>query len=222
MRWICALLLLTLIPNMAQAGAWARGKGNLYLSFSAQQNAQGARSRPELSLFAEYGATDWLSLGAKLFDGTTGQTDEAVAFATVHFAQNRPVKLALSLGGGLDKPDGAYERATALVGAHLGYGLPRGWIALDGYAQISVDITPPWIFPNPDYKADLTIGHRLTDRLTLIGQIQSGAPEGGQPYAKFAPSIGWRWGKADIALGAVYGLRNDNTRAAFLRSSLQF
>jgi len=141
---------------------------------------------------------------------------------TAHFGADWPVKIGLSAGGGIDRPDGGDYRGTGRIGAHLGYGLPRGWLAMDAYATWSMVLYPPFELPNPDFKADLTFGHRLNDRFTAIAQVQSGKAAGGDAYMKLAPSIAVILGRVQVSLGAVYGLQNDASRKVTLGVSTAF
>ena len=183
MRWILVLAM-WLWPAAALAGAWARGEGNVYLSVTAEAPVSSlGQSMPELSFYGEYGLRSWLTGGIKLFDGTGGQTDEAYAFATAHLGRDRALKIGLTLGGGVDRPDGQDDyRGLGLIGGHLGYGLPNGWLSLDAQAIWRINLYPPFELPDPEYKADFTFGHRFTPRLSAIAQLQAGQPAAGQPY----------------------------------------
>ena len=218
MRWFLVLAV-CLLPAVAQAGAWARDKGSLYLSVTGYASDSG---QAEGSIYAEYGLTERLTLGAKVFGGPDTST-EALVFLTTAFRRDKRIKLAFSTGVGAEQPaDGGDILGLGQLGLHAGMGLPRGWLALDVYATLTADLANTTELPDPDYKADLTFGHRLSDRWSLIAQLQGGKDAGGEAYLKAAPSVGLSVGRADLQLGVVWGVTNDDSRKIALGTSLRF
>lgn len=219
MRWLLVLALV-MAPALAQAGAWAREKGAVYLSFTGYVNSDGGDA--EGSLYAEYGLTNRLTVGAKMFGGPDTAT-EALVFLTTAFRADKRIKLAFSTGIGAEFPsDGSDPLAMGQLGLHAGMGLPRGWLAVDAYATIATNIATTTTLPDPDLKADVTFGHRLSDRLTAIAQLQGGQDVGGDPYLKAAPALSLRAGRADLQLGVIWGVVNDNSRKVSVGTALRF
>lgn len=87
-----AMIIWLLLSCPALAGAWPRGKGNVFVASSTYVLPSGAYT----GLYAEWGVTERLTLGLDLGRGVSGQ-DKAVAFVQAplirpvaghHFARN--------------------------------------------------------------------------------------------------------------------------------------
>lgn len=182
----CLLLALMLLPWLAipaRAGAWPREEGQLFLVLSGQIEGRDASGlyRQHGALYAEYGATDRLTVGLDLGNDTIRMT-KAIGFLRWPLGPpDRPLKLAFELGAGQVE-----EKNALRPGLSLGRGLVLwnrpGWLALDGRAAL---------FGGRDValESDLTFGLSTGQKTRLILQLQTGRPEKGGPYTRFAPSL---------------------------------
>ena len=133
---LCLLLAVLILPwliGTAEAGAWPRAKGRTFLATTGQIDASdetGLR-RQSFTLYAEYGATERLTLGLDL-GGDALRMTKTIAFA--RWPIGRPaqqVKIAVELGLG------QVSEVNALrPGLSLGRGLTlwrrQGWAVFDG------------------------------------------------------------------------------------------
>ena len=183
-----ALLLLALLaglwpPSPAQAGAWARAPGELFLSFSS--NMQGsvtdlaggmsALDRYD-SAYLELGLGHRLTFGAELGRGTV--THEALVFLRYTLTpDDARMQLAVDFGAGQRRVAGNEDATLLRLGLSLGRGfaldppdwLPLpvsgGWMALDGTAvqDLAVETTR--------WKVEATLGLTAWDRHSLMLQL---------------------------------------------------
>ncbi len=182
----CLLLALMLLPwlaSPARAGAWPREKGQVFWMLSGQIEGRDASGlyRQHGALYAEYGATDQLTLGIDLGNDTLRMT-KAIGFLRWPLGPpDRPLKFAVELGAGQVEEENALR-----PGLSLGRGVVlwnrSGWLALDGRAALlgGRDVA---------LESDLTFGLSTSQKSRLILQLQTGRPENGDPYARFAPSV---------------------------------
>lgn len=179
---LLAVLILPLLNGMAKAGAWPRAKGQTFLATTGQVDAPddtGLR-RQSFTLYAEYGATERLTLGLDL-GGDALRMTKTIAFA--RWPIGRPAqKLKIAVEMGL----GQVSEVNALrPGLSLGRGLTlwkrQGWAAFDGRAVVfgGDQVT---------LESDLTFGLDITARGKVMAQVQTGRPAAGRAYARFAPS----------------------------------
>ncbi|MCH2078381.1 MAG: hypothetical protein MK180_16150 [Rhodobacteraceae bacterium] len=182
------LLLLLLLPASVHAGAWARGEGETFASLGLEGKSSGAT----LTFYGEYGYSDRITLGVDGFLSEDNTTLSAVAFARYTFPSAGANVWAVSGGLGgeyridereqqlvadgpitvVDQPRmGAFLR----IGGHYGRGLENGWLAADFSYDIGklLSLDNP---PRPDediqrVKLDLTYGRRVSDKLSVIGQV---------------------------------------------------
>lgn len=202
------------LPTQALAGAWPRAQGEVFLSFSATHY-----TKPEefdgtaAALYLEYGGTEQLTFGLDATLARGGGTDEAFVFLRRAIGGDGPHRFALTLALGQEAPDGGEDALLARVGGHWGHGLARGWLAADGYATWNM------YGGSPDLKADFTWGHRATDRLSLVGQIQTGEAADGEFYANFAPSLVWALSEEKttwVEFGVVQGIDGSDDQGVLL------
>lgn len=215
------LLIMVILPANAQAGAWLREKGAVFLSWS---NTISTRSdslyATDTSLYAEYGLTSRLTVGFDGYLGATGKASEAYMFMRFPLGkQDRPARMALTFGVGaksIPNPWGSTtEQTLAKAGFSWGRGLKRGWLAFDAsvssVVQSSIFVTGQ---SGTSFSADFTFGQKPSERLMLIWQMQTGKTTNGPTYAKFAPSMVWSFGnKNSIEIGLVKGLTGDETQS---------
>ena len=199
---------------MAQAGAWARGKGEVFVSTGLEFNESGDGFA---TLYAEWGALDRLTLGIDIFYDIEGTAGSDLAFARYTFLnQNRHVA-AISLGYGLNSrlnselfeydPDKFVTLYTAetgeftRLGLHYGYGFDWGWAALDATLDRGESIDENGVEGTFRYrKIDATLGYRVTERIAVMGQV-------------FTFSDG-SYSAATYGLGATYEFGKNTLEAA--------
>ncbi|WP_297772141.1 hypothetical protein [uncultured Roseovarius sp.] len=185
----CLLVLVILSPWLvleARAGAWPREKGQGFLSVSGQidQPDDFGFYNHFIGLYAEYGATDRLTLGLDL-GGDTLRMTKGIAFARWPLGQlERPLKLAVEIG--LGQVDGQNALRPGLsVGQGFTIWDRHGWAAVDGRLVL---------FKSGGHtlESDMTIGLSTSRRSKTILQIQTGRPAHGRPYTRLAPSFVYR------------------------------
>ncbi|WP_375553332.1 hypothetical protein [Roseovarius mucosus] len=182
LRPLFAVLILPWLVGMAEAGAWPRAKGQTFLAATGQLDApdETGLARQSFTLYAEYGATERLTLGVDL-GGDALQMIKTIVFARWPVGRPaRKVKIAVELGLG----EVAEQRALR-PGLSLGRGLTlwgrHGWAAFDGRAVM-------FSGGQMTLESDITLGLDITARGKVIAQIQTGQPAKGQTYVRFAPS----------------------------------
>lgn len=179
---LLAVLILPLLNGMAKAGAWPRAKGQTFLATTGQIDApdETGLRRQSFTLYAEYGATERLTLGLDL-GGDALRMTKTIAFA--RWPIGRPaqqVKIAVELGLG------QVSEVNALrPGLSFGRGLTlwrrQGWAAFDGRVVVvgGGQVT---------LESDITLGLDITARGKVMAQVQTGRPAAGRAYTRFAPS----------------------------------
>lgn len=219
---VIVLLILMVLPATAQAGAWLREKGTLFLSWSNSiSTLPESLYAADTSLYVEYGLTPRLTVGFDGYLGATGKASEAYLFMRFPLGKlDRPARMALTFGLGaksIPNPWGTTtEQSLAKVGFSWGRGLKHGWLAVDASAA-SVLHSSLYVpgQSGTSYNADFTFGQKPSDRLMLIWQLQTGKTTNGPTYAKFAPSLVWSFGggKTSVEIGLVKGLTGDETQS---------
>ncbi len=140
---LCAVLALPLTQiwaSPAVAGAWPRGKGNVFLSFHAQKDPADWRGLPTLSGYLEYGLSDIWTLGGKLeYDLTRQAVSDGEVFARWHGAGGATWQKAVSV-----TVAGLATGAPRIVPAfHLGRGLEtpfgNGWTDMTFKADLPLE-----------------------------------------------------------------------------------
>jgi len=182
----CSILALMLLPwmvAMVEAGAWPRDKGQVFMVLSGQIEGRDDSGlyQQHGALYAEYGATEHLTLGLDL-GGDTLRMTKAIAFMRWQLGPpDRPLKFAVELGVGQVEEENALR-----PGLSLGRGFVlwdrAGWLTLDGRAALlgRRDVA---------LESDLTLGLSTSQNTKVILQIQTGRPEAGDPYTRIAPSF---------------------------------
>ena len=221
MRLTACLIALAAWPAVAQAGAWAREKGELFIAAGGNFLLSEGAQLPvyyDPTLYAEYGLSDRVTLGFDLHTADRGSIATAFGFASVPVGDvTGPTRVAVQLAYGLRATDGNPVENLLRGGVSLGRGLSNGWLALDASATIgTIDTT--W---RP--KVDATWGRNWSDRWTTTLQLQTGQGFTDDIYAKISPTVIWtvRPGMK-VALGAVQGLTGDRGSALKLETWLTF
>ncbi len=221
MKVVLVVCLLALTASVAQAGAWAREKGDLFIAVGGNFLLSDGAQLPvhyDPTLYAEWGMTDRITLGLDIHTADKGRIGTAFAFANIPIgdltAKNR---WAINLAYGLRANESQPIETLLRGGFSWGRGLDNGWLAVDASATIgTIDTT--W---RP--KMDATWGRNWNDRWTTTFQLQTGQGWTDDIYAKISPTVIWTWRpNMKVALGAVQGLTGDRGSALKLETWLTF
>lgn len=175
MRLVLAALVVTMATAPAvNAGAWLRSKGAGFGSVSATSRGGAAIDgvQTDISVFAEYGLAERLTLGLDVFErpGTGGHV---LLFSRLPLVTgDGPNRLALELGigGHHDKGnwDPMYKAALA-----FGRGLrDQGWLAADLAVEVRTGQTDPL------FKFDVTYGFPGQYRFRPMVQLETAYADG--------------------------------------------
>ncbi len=176
-----------MLAHPADAGAWLRDEGTVFLSFSSTIDALGRNTG---SVYAEYGLRPKLTLGAKVdVDMTAGQigNGSALVFARKPIATGKhDFKLAYDFGIGAT----IEEDPAALLHVGLNYG--RGYTAWDRAGWVSIDSALQWAESDaaPTAKLDGTIGLTLNDHFKVMFQVFYSNTDS-DATTTLAPSLIW-------------------------------
>lgn len=223
---VLVLLGLLILPVTAQAGAWLREKGTVFLSWSNNiSTLSNSLYATDTSLYAEYGLTPRLTVGFDGYLGGPGKASEAYLFMRMPIGKKqRSSKMALTFGLGqksIPNPWGTTtEQTRAKLGFSWGRGLKHGWLAFDTSASILLHsslFVPGQAGTN--FSADFTWGQKPFERFTFIWQVQTGKTTNGPFFAKFTPSVVWTFGAKksnSIEVGFIKGLTGDDSQSVKL------
>jgi len=215
----------------AEAGAWLRDEGAVFLSFGAnvllsEDTHVPVGRDPSLYLEWGYGPQTTLAFGIN----TGGRGDSRIA----EFHVLRPLSLPERLGvatvsGGLAlrefdsvqyDADGAetdQQDHLASLGLAWGQGSDAGWITAEG--RVMADLADGDI----EAKLDLTGGYHITPAWSAMVQLQSGLGQSGDDYGKLLPSVIYRVNdRLRINAGASHALTGDRGTGLFLAGWLDF
>lgn len=207
--------------TIAQAGAWTRAEGELFIAaggnFLLSEGAQ-LPVHYDPTLYAEYGMSERVTLGLDLHTADAGRIGSLFLFASFPIgdlkAQN---KFAASLALGV-RADAFREPETLMRGGiSWGRGIENGWLAIDATATFgTLDNT---FRP----KVDATWGYNWTDKWTTTVQLQTGQGFTNDYYAKIAPSLVYDLREnIKVHLGAVHALTGDRGSALKFETWLTF
>lgn len=197
----CLLIALMLLPWLAgpcRAGAWPREKGQVFVVLSGQIEARDATGlyRQHGGLYAEYGATDRLTLGLDLGNDMIRMTKTIGFLRWPLGPPDRPLKVAVELGAGEVEQENALRPGLSLGRGIVLWDRP-GWLAFDARAALlgGRDVA---------LESDLTFGLSTGPKVRLILQLQTGRPETGDAYSRLAPAIVYETGPGrQIELGVI-------------------
>ena len=212
MRVLLVAICLICAASAAQAGAWAREKGQLFIA-SASNIALLEDTDTYLyydpTFYTEYGLSDRVTLGAEYFTTQRDTVQTGLVFANIplgDMAGDDRFSVGLAFGAEI-RP---YQDPVPLMrgGLSWGRGLDSGWLAIDASATYhrDADIFTP--------KADFTWGYNLTDRWTLMFQLQTGRSSDAADYAKLNSAV--IFGLTDtlrITMGVMNPLIDDDPAA---------
>ena len=216
------LTLLTLsLANSADAGAWPRNEGEVFLSFGSNVALLGEAVRPvyyDPTLYLEYGLTGRVTIGVDGFTADRGDAGSLFAFA--RYAFDLPGSGdAWGVGFGVGTtivPDGSHDM-TLRTTLHWGRGLETGWLAVDAEASFGLDRNLT------QTKIDATWGYRFDDTWISATQFQVGTGLTGDTYVKVAPSIIWvARDNLQVRAGLVQALSGDYGTALSLQTWVTF
>lgn len=231
------LALLALVPAFlltgapAQAGAWPREEGEVFISVS-QTTSTGARTiietlqdvRSYSSLYAEYGLTPETTVG---LDGGLARGDQDQGSSWTLFLR-RPVwstegghRFAAGIGlGQLVEPEWGRQWRIR-PGVSWGRGFESRW----GNGWAGVEASAAYRLKSEDfaYKADFTIGLKPADRWMAIFQVQSGRYGADDLIVRVAPSVVRRFGeKIHLQIGFVGSVAGDDAMGVKLATWFTF
>lgn len=173
-----AMILWMVLSGPSFAGAWPRGKGNVFVAGSTYIMPGGTYA----GIYAEWGLSDRLTLGLDLGRGVSGQ-EKAIVFARAPVIETRNGhRIAWEVGAGV-----IAEHTVIRPGLSWGKGIDwagrSGWAALD----LAVEVRTQTLAI--DAKADLTLGLTITDARKIMVQLQAGAQHGDDPFLRLVPSV---------------------------------
>ncbi|SMX38295.1 hypothetical protein [Maliponia aquimaris] len=194
---------------MAQAGAWPRKAGEGFATIAVrlgwpQDMGDWTSLEPTQdysTLYLEYGLTDRLTLGLDLGHSVSGGGKTVIFLQYPVRQADTGAQVSAQLGFGVISG----ERIIR-PGLSAGWSLKRGWVSVDGVAETYLDDG------RTDLKLDMTWGRNLAHDRKLIVQLQTGQPDGRDPFARLAPSIVLPLrGRFKLEAGATWGLTGDTS-----------
>lgn len=193
MTWRMAILLIWLcaVAGPALAGAWLQEKGGMFTSASATFRNTAAQGLDESGFYAEYGATDRLTLGLD-FNQSPGIASHALIFARIPLgpADSRH-RFSAQLGVGAHSFWGEWwpmYKLTLSYGRNLDFGHRRAWLAIDWGMEHRTGLGQPF------YKLDATLGQTSGGRIRPILQVETAYIPGYRPFWSVTPGVmidGW-------------------------------
>jgi hypothetical protein len=218
--WVVAVVM-GLGGSAAMAGAWAQEKGAVFLSFGGNVALFEGATRPvhyDPTLYIEYGLTDRITVG---FDGYTSDATEVVnGFVFLRFPlgpTDGPSRFAVSVAGGASEIPGLDLETTGRIGLHWGYGLDRGWLAVDATTVLGLTVG------EQEGKVEATWGRIVTDRWAGLLQVQAGIGFSGDTYAKVTPSVMYDLTESTrLRAGFVQALTGDQGSGLMMEIWMQF
>ena len=210
---LIAGILILLMKTPAFAGPWARGEGEVFLSFSYELTTD--RDGNDLTdvdhaatIYGEYGIARKTTFGVDLFRNLSAADQTAIVFLRRTLSQSGAThQFAVSFGLGRES-DPTGSEALSLLGASWGRGIDTrfgpGWATVDAQARLRSS-------GGTETKIDATLGVSPTDDWKLIGQLQFDATSGSDPTARLQTTAVRRISPAlNIEFGVLYGLHNDS------------
>lgn len=199
--------LIYLCTGAADAGAWPRGKGKIFVSSSASLTWPTGRAfeYPDIygSGYAEYGVSKRLTLGLDLGSSDAMQPNRLKAIGFLRYSLSDPSarhQFALDLGAGTHLGDGVLR-----IGASYGTGLEllsrSGWLSIDTNMLF-----------NPAAKGstralDATLGVNL-NKGKFMGQFSAYQAESGATSFSFTPSYAHKLNdKRHVEIGVTFDLQ---------------
>lgn len=199
-----------LLATSALAGAWPREKGGVFAALSYEVTTPRAALMPEAlaldptpplygytGLYGEYGLTERLTIGID-----TGQEENQDSWSGVVFARmpigpqdwRHRFSVQLGLGQRRYEKNGLYYGLETIETEWIarpalawGYGFDTrwgsGWAAADASLEFREETG------GVPVKVDVTLGTTVSERATLLLQLQTGDYPDNPPYAKLLPGL---------------------------------
>jgi len=220
------IVLCLILPSLASAGAWPRGKGNIYFDLSFYTYPQDHDTRGITPhVYLEYGITDKLTFALDgVFMNEHNMFTGIASVTTPIMLKNNRIKLAYGFGYGqapyqfkikdeeYDLIDGyrilvsksitthTKRQTVTQFSFHMGLGLDEGWLSADAYMRLFDT------HPDPLVKLDVTYGRHISPKLKGHVQFQYGV-QGDESYFNLAPTLDWAFSpKVSVNVGATYDL----------------
>lgn len=223
MHWLWAVLL-CFGAAAAQAGAWPRERGAVFIAISADQT----RSQ----IYAEYGMRgDW-TLGAEVTMPRDRKLPDVTQF--VHHPVWRgkggailsagiAVELRETTAASVLKELKGISETALRLGLFWGKGFDTrygaAWATVD--AQVERLVTTDWLGEGLAFKLDAGIGLKPMDRLMLIAQAQLWRRGTGQTL-RVETSAAWALGPTHLVLSPSIGVIGDKDPRVKLGVWLEF
>lgn len=212
MRWIVTVLCICGLPLQANAGAWAREKGQVFVATGGNFLLSDGAQLPvhyDPTLYLEYGLSELMTIGLDYHTADQGRINTGFIFARFPLGDTTGRdRFAASLAFGARVDEFNPMENLLQGGLFWGRGHDAGWYALD-YTATYGDIDQ--IFRS---KADLTWGYHINDRWTTSLQLQTGEGFSDDFYAKINPSLIFTIHENHrISVGAVKALTGDQGSA---------
>lgn len=229
--WALAVLCLSVAALPASAGPWARGEGDVFLSFTITGQEERAailsgflQPEPALSAYGEYGLGGGLTAGLDLGWGE----DARMAIVFLQRTLTPPEaawQVALDAGAGMRLAEGQEATPLLRVGASLGRGFgdwettlagiglghDGGWITLDTAAFLDAD------GGEAIWQAELTLGATLGDRVRGILALKAEEWPGSEAMVTARPSVVLSIGEGtSLQAGVTAPLRGSDAFGASL------
>lgn len=182
-RWpLCLSILALVAPPMAQAGAWPREAGTVFVATGAERDRDG---NSYASLYAEYGLSPRTTVGVELGHTTVGETT-ALVWAQRPLDDGKGAhRFSVGFGLGAVWRDGAIEplaQTTLAWGRGFDSRLAAGWLSARGSLRIAlspadVSMAPAdpteaaFLTPETSVKSELTLGLHAREGLMLINEL---------------------------------------------------
>lgn len=218
-RLLGCVLFLCLVAPSAWAGAWPRAQGDGFASLSIrlgwpQDISTWTSVDPTedySTLYLEYGLTDRLTVGMDVGHSVAGSGKTVFFFQWPLRQSDKGLQISAQFGFGR-----IASQHVVRPGLSMGWALKTGWLSIDGVAESYVDTG------RTDLKLDMAWGLNLPKDGKLILQVQTGQPDGRDPFVRVAPSLvmplrgpvkmetGVTWGMTgDTSMGLKFGLWTD-------------
>lgn len=213
-RMISAVMLLALAQQGA-AGPWPRGEGDGFFAASVTARPPEAAADRELSLYAEYGLTPQLTIGADLHGQGSG-TGHLLLFARLPLPETSGLHSAIQASAGGYRAGGhagTMGRLTLTAGRGFTLSGIPGWWTLDAAAEWRRGL------PGPVWKLDGTVGLNTQGRLKPLLQSEYSKLSGQRPVWSLLPGLRIQAGPGWY-LVANAELRSAQTRTVGIRLGL--
>lgn len=200
------VVLFALLAEPLFAGAWPRGKGNSFASFSFQLTDRDffAPFNTYTALYLEHGITEKITLGLDTGRGVSGKNK------TILFISHPLLRTDSGHNFGVDLGLG-YLAGEPAIRPGLSYG--RGFSTDKGSGWFAVDTVMEYTLSTGriDLKSDITYGLSYHPTMKTILQLQTGISAFDPPFARLAPSLVFKTGeKTHIEVGLAIGLVGDS------------